>query len=238
MRKRLPVRLKRSPGIVLGIALFALVTYLLGWSTLLAARSIEIDGTLRKTEITSYVLNSNSTFHLGQPLARVDVHSISRRLSQLDWVEKESVKRDWLHGRIKVTIEERLPVAQFMDQSGSIKLIDKNGKVFSVSRYEQLDKYPIIKFANNDAELLTAIAGFVQVLPSDLLANLESLAIRSPEFIQSVHSGLGNGHLIIRWGDNQEVTTKVKVLRTLLALPENAKSKLIDLSSPLSPIAK
>jgi hypothetical protein len=70
------------------------------------------------------------------------------------------------------------------------------------------------------------------------LNNLQAISIRSEDFIQSSHSGLGNGVLIIRWGTNSDISTKVKVLRALLALPENAKARLIDLSSPLSPIAK
>jgi hypothetical protein len=49
---------------------------------------------------------------------------------------------------------------------------------------------------------------------------------------------MGKGTLIIRWGNSVQLGTKVKVLRALLALPENAKVKMIDLSSPLSPIAK
>ena len=73
---------------------------------------------------------------------------------------------------------------------------------------------------------------------TDLLANMTSLAIRSTDFIQSSHSGLASGKVIVRWGSNEEMVTKVKVLRALLALPENAHAKLFDLSSPLSPIVK
>lgn len=235
MRRLHIKKAKRSPGIVLSILLLALLTYLLGWSTLLAARTIVIDGTLRTSEIQNQIINPSTNLHIGEPLARVDVHAISRRISLLDWVESQSVKREWLHGRLHIIIQERTPIAQFTQSNGSIRLIDKNGKVFAAKSSAH---YPVISFATAGDQLVPAAASFVQALPADLLGNLQSIAIRSSDFIQSSHSGMGKGTLIIRWGDSSEMGTKVKVLRALLALPENAQAKLIDLSSPLSPIAK
>jgi cell division septal protein FtsQ len=211
------------------------MTYLLGWSTLLAARSIVIDGTLRTDEISSQIINSSSSFHIGEPLARVDVHSIARRISHLDWVEGQSVKREWVHGRLHIVIQERTPIAQFASANGRLMLIDKNGKIFTAKGSA---RYPVITFATQADDLLLTAATFVQSLPADLLANLQSISIRSSDFIQSSHSEMGKGTLIIRWGNSVQLGTKVKVLRALLALPENAKAKMIDLSSPLSPIAK
>ena len=228
-------KIKHFPGIVLSILLLSLLTYLLGWSTLLSARTVVIDGTERKSEITSQIFNSSPSFHLGEPLARVDVHAISRRLSQLDWVDNETVKRDWLHGRIHVVIEERIPIAQFTDSSGKRIVIDKSGALFTSTSSAT---YPIITFLHSDKPSVEAIANFLQLFPADLLASMSSLAIRSPEFIQSTHTDLASGKLIVRWGSSSEMATKVKVLRALLALPENQKSKLLDLSSPLSPIIK
>lgn len=234
-------RIKHFPGIALTILLLALLTYLLGWSTLLSARTVVIDGTDRKSEINSRIFGSTASFHLGEPLARVDVHAISRRISQLDWVDQESVKREWLHGRIHVVIKERTPIAQFTDSSGKRIVIDKSGALFTST---SSSTYPLITFLHSDKASVAAIAEFLQLLPPDLLASLDSLAIQSPEFIQSAHVGqigqiaLGSGKLIVRWGNNSELTTKVKVMRALLALPENSKAKLLDLSSPLSPIIK
>jgi len=231
-------KIKHFPGIALTILLLALLTYLLGWSTLLSARTVVVDGTDRKSEITSRIFDSSPAFHLGEPLARVDVHAISRRISQLDWVDQESVKREWLHGRIHVIIKERTPIAQFTDSSGKRIVIDKSGALFTST---STSTYPVISFLHSDKASVAAIAEFLQLLPSDLLASMDSLAIQSPEFIQSSHTGqvgMSSGKLIVRWGSGSEMTTKVKVLRALLALPENSKAKLLDLSSPLSPIIK
>ena len=236
-------RIKHAPGIALSILLLSLLTYLLGWSTLLAAKSVVIDGTLRKAEISSQILTPHTAFRIGIPLARVDVHSLSRRISQLDWVASEEVKREWLHGRIHIAIQERTPIAEFTNVDGARSFFDKTGSVFSA---QGSNSYPLITFASVSPDLIKTAAGFIQNLssdsssnsPTDLLANMTSLAIRSTDFIQSSHSGLASGKVIVRWGSNEEMVTKVKVLRALLALPENAHAKLFDLSSPLSPIVK
>lgn len=218
--------------------MLALLTYVLGWSTIFAARTLVIDGTQRTTEVSSEILGSSSdssSFHLGEPLARVDVHSLNRKISMLDWVEKQSVKRDWLHGQIHIVIEERTPIAQFIDSAGVTQLIDKTGSIFLA---HGTGRYPIITFKNNEKALIDSAATYIQELPADLLGNAQSFAVNSLDSIQSTHSGLAAGTVIIRWGNNSEMMTKIKVLRALLALPENSKAHVIDLSAPLSPIVK
>jgi hypothetical protein len=42
----------------------------------------------------------------------------------------------------------------------------------------------------------------------------------------------------INWGDSSAIAIKAKVLRALLALPENKKVRAIDLSQPSNPTAK
>ncbi|MEN9325566.1 MAG: hypothetical protein RL414_1320, partial [Actinomycetota bacterium] len=66
---------KRFPGIVLSIALFSLIVYLLGWSTLLSAQHVEIEGSLRVGEIKNAIFTGAKPLDLGVPLARVDVHT-------------------------------------------------------------------------------------------------------------------------------------------------------------------
>jgi cell division protein FtsQ len=228
-------KLKRIPGITLAICLLALLTYLLGWSTLFAARAVVIDGTQRTQEINTQILASSSTFHLGEPLARVDVHSLSRKISLLDWVEKQSVRRDWLHGQIHIVIQERTPIAQFIDSAGVNQLIDKSGSIFLA---RATGSYPTITFKENEKALIDVAAAYIQELPADLLDSAQSFTVASVDSIQSVHSGMASGKMLIRWGNNSEMLTKVKVLRALLALPENSKAHVIDLSAPLSPIVK
>ncbi len=228
-------KVKHFPGIALSILLLSLLVYLLGWSTLLSVKSIVIDGTTRTSEINNQLKSRLTQFHIGEPLARVDVHALNRQIADLDWIESDAISRDWFHGTIHIYVVERTPIAQFTDGFGKVQLIDRTGTVFSANGSNQ---YPVITFSGNNNSLVNDAAIFIQNLPSDLLNNMESLAIRSQEFIQSKHMALTSGELIVRWGNNQDLAVKVKVLRSLLALPENRDAKLIDLSSPLSPIAK
>jgi hypothetical protein len=42
----------------------------------------------------------------------------------------------------------------------------------------------------------------------------------------------------IRWGSNSENELKLEVYRALIALPENADIKRVDVSAPQAPIVK
>jgi hypothetical protein len=42
----------------------------------------------------------------------------------------------------------------------------------------------------------------------------------------------------IRWGSDSENELKLKVYKALIALPENAKIKRVDVSAPTAPIVK
>ncbi len=229
--------IRKSPGIILVIALLCLGSYLLGWSTLFSARSIAIEGTERTLEVqrTLAALPKN-VYREKAPLARIDTRYISRKIASLDWVKSEKIMRDWLHGRIVISIREREPVAQFVNDRGGLSLIDKTGKVFDSP--SSLSRYPVITFGDSQPILKSEIAAFIVALPDEFLTSLDSLAIRQPIYIQSAHHGLGNGRLIIRWGDNSALATKVKVINALLALEENKKARLIDVISPLNPIVK
>jgi hypothetical protein len=44
--------------------------------------------------------------------------------------------------------------------------------------------------------------------------------------------------LEIRWGSNSENELKIKVYKALIALPENADIKRVDVSAPHAPIVK
>ena len=54
----------------------------------------------------------------------------------------------------------------------------------------------------------------------------------------STSVAIGEQEILIRWGSATEIALKIKVLQGLLALPENTKLRVVDLSAPLTPIVK
>ena len=54
----------------------------------------------------------------------------------------------------------------------------------------------------------------------------------------STNVAIGEQEVLIRWGSATEIALKIKVLQGLLALPENTKLRVVDLSAPLTPIVK
>lgn len=236
MRRKVS-KIHRAPGFFLGCVLLALLAYLLGWSSLLAANTVNISGTTRVADVTS-LLDSmpSTTYRKGAPLARIDTRYINRKLKSLDWIKNSRTSRDWLHQTLSISIIERTPIAQFIDEKGQLRLIDKTGVDFLSP--SAIARYPTITFAEPTPELKNAISLFLQSIPEGFISSLNSLAIRAPLYIQSQQKGLGAGMLIIRWGDTSDLAVKVKVIQRLLSLDENKKAKLIDVISPLTPIVK
>ena len=66
---------------------------------------------------------------------------------------------------------------------------------------------------------------------------VQSYLVNSPAYLLTTLVIDGRS-LKITWGGSQDLPLKIKVLRELLLLPENAKIVRMDLTTPLSPIVK
>jgi hypothetical protein len=74
-------------------------------------------------------------------------------------------------------------------------------------------------------------------LPSDLKEALSVVKVRSSGALVLVVNNAGK-NLEIRWGVDGENELKLKVYKALIALPENASIKRVDVSAPHAPIVK
>ena len=78
---------------------------------------------------------------------------------------------------------------------------------------------------------------FLTSLPEELKSSLTVVKVRSTGALVLISQN--NGKLIeIRWGSDSENELKLKVYKALIALPENADIKRVDVSAPLAPIVK
>lgn len=217
------------------IALLAGAIYGLGYSKLLPVRKIEILGTSQKAYLINLLEGDSSHLILGKPIARVNLRVITKILLHISWIGSATVHRDWLHGQIRIELIERQPIAQFTNASGGITLFDREGAEFTT--LATTAKLPTIKFATTDPQARSAVALLLAQLPQDVLQGLTGMRVSSPQFLE-LSTTIANQDLTIRWGNAEEIPLKVKVLRALLALPENATAKLVDLTSPTAPITK
>ena len=231
-------RLLITAGAILIISLFA---YILGWSSLLTVKSIEVSGTQSSTNISDELKAKDLSLEVGMKLARVDIRGIKSTLSQMDWLANYSVNRNWFTGKLSLSIEEKTGIAKARDSAGSIVYFDKDGQLFkpvSAIQIAAMNNLPLVQSQSNSKSDLAEVAKLLQAIPADLtdlLNNLNGISVGKSGFI-SMSTKSGARSIEIIWGRADAIAQKSKVLTALLVLPENKAASKFDLSLPDSPI--
>jgi len=202
------------------VAVIAGATYLLGYSSFFTVSSVEVIGSTKAI---------NTGIIKGQKLARVEPRAVATRLEKLNWIESVDISRNWINGKVVVELNQRTPIATFKNQ-----VIDSTGTSFvpQGARPEGL-----IEIQAGSTEDATKAVNFFTQLPEELKSSLTVVKVRvSGAFVLITEN---NGKkLEIRWGTDSENELKLKVYKALIALPENAEIKRVDVSAPHAPIVK
>jgi cell division septal protein FtsQ len=202
------------------VAVIAGATYVLGYSSFFTVSSVEVVGSTKAI---------NTGIIKGQKLARVEPRAVATRLEKLNWIESVDISRNWINGKVVVELNQRTPIATFKNQ-----VIDSTGTSFvpQGARPEGL-----IEIQAGSTEDATKAVNFFTQLPEELKSSLTVVKVRvSGAFVLITEN---NGKkLEIRWGTDSENELKLKVYKALLALPENAEIKRVDVSAPHAPIVK
>ena len=209
------------------ILLTAGLAYLLGWSNVLTIKEISYLGA--PTKSSEALVRNLTDLEVGQRLARIETRKISARLQTLPWIESADLSRNWISGKIKIEVMPRLPIATFNGQ-----LMDASGKRFELPGGFK-SKLPSV-FARDAKSGLAAIKLFTK-LPTEFSTRTSAFTAISPENINFKISE-GKRSLMVIWGSDTEIDLKLKVYKALVALPENSKIRIIDLTEPRSPIVK
>ena len=205
---------------LIGAVVLAAATYVLGYSSFFTVSSVEVLGS--KNQV-------NPGITIGEKLARVEPREIASKLENLDWVASANISRNWINGKVTVELTERTPVAIFNNH-----VIDSTGQSF-VLRNEPTK--PLVEIQAGDLEAAVSAVTFFTSLPEELNSTLKVVKVRSTgAFVLEIDNGGKN--LEIRWGSNSDNELKIKVYKALLALPENASIKRVDVSAPHTPIVK
>ena len=206
--------------LLISTVLLAAAAYVLGWSTLFTVSAIEINGST--TQLNSGIVK-------GQKLARVEPRAIAAKFESLDWVEDAQVSRNWISGKVRIDLIERTPVAIYNN-----KVIDSNGKSFVLRTTPSRE---LVQIQAGDLTAATKAVMFFTTLPEDLKSGLSVVKVRSTGALVLVVNNSGK-NLEIRWGIDGDNELKLKVYKALIALPENASIKRVDVSAPNAPIVK
>ncbi len=202
------------------VAVLAGATYILGYSTFFTVTSVEVIGSTKPI---------NTGITKGEKLARVEPRAVATKLENLDWVESADVSRNWINGKVVVKLKQRTPIATFNNQ-----VIDSTGASF-IPQGERPSG--LIEIQANSIEAATKAVNFLTELPEELNSTLTVVKVRATGAFVLITENNGK-KLEIRWGSNSENELKIKVYKALIALPENADIKRVDVSAPHAPIVK
>jgi len=213
--------MKKKPLIALATAIsVGLASYALGWSTLFTVSSVEIKG-------TDQFLPQN--VKVGEKLARVEPRAVASTYENFAFVQDAQVSRNWISGKVTISITTRTPVAIFNNQA-----IDASGRAFMV-KGDLPAALPQIQAGN--IEIAVTAVEFMTSLPDEIRSDLKILKVRSTgAYVLEVD--VEGRKVEVRWGLATDNELKAKVYKALLAQPENAKLKRMDLSAPHAPIVK
>jgi cell division septal protein FtsQ len=128
-----------------------------------------------------------------------------------------------------IELTERTPVARYNNT-----VIDSTGKSFVL---RELPPTNLVQIQAGDLAAAIRAVTFFTTLPPDLKSALTVVKMRSTGALVLVANKAGK-NLEILWGSDSDNELKIKVYKALIALPENAAIKRVDVSAPRAPIVK
>jgi len=236
--RRRRVEVKRDEGrrrlrvLLTGLGFFLAVAAAVGLvhSPLLTVSSVSVLGA-RATDPTAIVQIARLDTH---PLM-VDVHaaSINRQVAALPWVKTAKTERHWPQS-VRITVTERVAVAQLEAGSGQWALTDEAGRVLDVGP-RQPDLPVLAGVANpgppgavlHAAEALTV----ARVLPPDLRSRVKEVAVVA-DGIDLALTPRGTAHL----GGIDRLGEKLTAVATVLVRIDPKNLAVLDVRVPEAPV--
>ncbi|WP_205474625.1 cell division protein FtsQ/DivIB [Nocardioides sp. SYSU D00038] len=165
----------------------------------------------------------------GEPLARVDLASVERRVQSLAAVRSADVTRHW-PDEVRISVEERVAIA-VVEIGGRLRGMDVDGVVFRDYAKAPAGLPRVQTDVGTSADALREAALVVAALPDDLAARVDHVRIESAARISLV---LRDGRTVV-WGTAEDSEQKAEVLATLL---EQVDARTYDVSVPSRPTTR
>ena len=213
------------------VVLVAVVVWLIWFSSVLSARSIEVEGL---TSLSTEQVDEAAEVPLDGPLARVDLTAIRTRVKQMPRVEDVEVSRSWPH-TVSIQITERTAVT-WLSVDGEFRGVDRFGVDFR-SYDKKPQKLREARVTGDDPaqrlESLEAVARVADRIRRDDPALNEALRLITAGSKDSVQLTLTKGRTVT-WGSVAQPDRKLEVLDTLLGID----AVEYDVSAPDQPTTR
>ena len=222
-RRREARRRRTTMAAAVGMLGFALVlVWLVRFSPVLAARSVEVTGTQLVT--TEQVLQA-ADVPMGTPIATLDTTAVAQRVAeQLTGVGRVSVHTR-LPGTVVVEVTERTAVYERRTAAG-YQWVDASGVIFNTTA-KHTKGVPVATTDGVENRLLADVATVVKALPPALRKRLDHVAASSPD---DIVLQLDKGQQVL-WGSAAASEDKARVVLVLLG----QQATVFDVSSPGTP---
>ena len=224
-RRRRPWR--RALALVLVAGLVAGAVWLVGWSSVLALRDVEVTGV---TGPERQAVAALVDVPVGTPLARVDTTAVEARVRDRVTVAEVSVGRSW-PGTLTVRVVPRKPAIVVKDPRGRLEVVDATGVAFGVVRAAP-GGIPVVTATGSRGttpEALRTALALLRALPADLAGDVSSVTVSSADL-----ATFTLGPRTVVWGGAADAERKVEILRALLT----TKARVIDVSAPDTPVTR
>ena len=222
-RARSARRLRWRPILLtlLAAALVAGLVYVVWFSSVLAVRSVVVEGVQGSQ---AEAVRRAADVPLGVPLARVDLVGPGQRVTRSPLYASVDVARRW-PSTVLVRVEPRRPVLA-LDRGGDVQLVDGQGVAY-LTAPEAPKGVPVVtsQGAATPEGLKTAIS-VLSALPPELRSSVSAVRVEGPSMVT-----FQAGKTKVLWGDSTEPQLKVKVLPTLL----KGAPATVNVSAPHAP---
>ncbi len=224
-------RWRRTGVIVLGVLAVGALVWIVWFSTLLAVRTVAVDGetTLRQSQILAA-----AEVPMGHPLARVDTVAIETRVASMSRIQGVSVSRSWPH-TIRIRVLERKPIA-YATIDGQVRAVDRFGidfRTYASPPKGLLELRVSVGDARQRQQTLAAVAAVVNLIDTKdhgLRKQVQTIAASSRD---SIVLDLTKGRTVT-WGSGANLTRKLSVLKSLLGI----NARVYDVSAPDQPTTR
>jgi cell division protein FtsQ len=211
----------------LGLAVAALLAWLVGFSPVLAVRSVEVVG-VPESEVAA--IKALAKVPSGEPLARVDTDAVADRVAERATLADVSIERSW-PSTLVIHASPRVPFLVVKNPQGQLKVVDGSGVAYAeVSRVPK--GVPVVTAASDAAlsrDALAAAVSVVRVLPAALQQRVSSVTVSSANLVT-----LKVGSTTVVWGGVAEPERKLAIVTALL----KHKHEVIDVSAPSTPVTR
>ena len=217
----------RALAVVVVAALMAGAGWVLGWSTLLGVRQVEVVGVAGTQQ---EAVEGLVQVPVGTPLVRVDTEAVEDRVRTLLTVAEVSARRDF-PATLEVRVVPRVAAIVVKNPQGRLEVVDATGVAFGVVEKPPKD-VPVVTATGSRGttpEAMRTSLALLQALPPDLADTVSEVTVTSADLVTFT---LGKRTVV--WGGADDAERKVAIIRALLT----TKAKVIDVSAPDTPVTR